>query len=331
MGKETILLLEGEEDIAESVRLSLESRGYEILTSRDTEEGVKLFHGFRPSIILMDMNIHGSTNFIKKIKELDKETNNENIEMILFLNQDAPYCPDMGALRYLRKPFEVEDLICSINEAEDKIGLRNERNRFLIRLMEYSEGLEKMVEKKTAELLAANERLRALSVTDDLTGAYNRRYFFERIEGDINQAARYSYPLSVMMIDIDNFKLVNDCHGHLAGDAVLRGIVTLFKEKLRKGDTVARYGGEEFTVILPHTDGRGAVKAAEIIRKKVESADFPALTGTIKITISIGVAELYMDIKDPDDIIARADMALYEAKKAGKNMVCSLLGKGSIS
>lgn len=327
MGKETILLLEGEEDIAESVRLSLENKGYKTLFSRDTEEGIKLFHRFKPGIILMDMNMHGSTNFIKKIKELD----NENIEMIMFINQDVPYCPDMGALRYLRKPFDVEDLICSINEAEDKIGLRDERNRFLIRLMEYSEGLEKMVEKKTAELLAANERLRALSVTDDLTGAYNRRYFFERLEEGINQAARYSYPLSVMIIDIDNFKVINDCHGHLAGDAVLREFVTLLKKNLRRGDTVARYGGEEFTVILPHTNERDALKAAEVIRKRVESTDFSAATGDIKITVSIGVAELNMDIKAPDDIIARADTALYEAKKAGKNMVCSLLGKGSIS
>jgi diguanylate cyclase (GGDEF)-like protein len=316
MGERHILLLEDEVDITESVRLSLKSRGYNTSTSADIEEGINLYRRFRPSIILMDMNIHGSTDFIKEIKKL----NNDNIEVILFLNENSPYCPDLGALRYLRKPFDLEDLLCSVKEAEDKIELRDERNRFLMELMEYSEGLEQMVEKKTAELITANDRLRTLSVTDDLTGAYNRRYFFERLEQEINKAARHGYPISVMLIDIDNFKSINDYNGHLIGDAVLKEFAYLLKRNLRRGDTVARYGGEEFAAILSHTTISGALKAGEIIREKVESTNF---SDGINITVSVGVAEVDMPIKNTDEGIAKADMALYVAKKAGKNKVCS--------
>ncbi|MFA4830095.1 MAG: diguanylate cyclase [Thermodesulfovibrionales bacterium] len=323
MERGTILLLEGEEHLAESVKLTLESNGYDTLISEDTEKGIALCNKFKPGIILLDMTMNGSTDFIKKVRELD----NENVEIILFMSQDAPYCPDLGALRYLRKPFEIEDLICSIKEAEDKLGLRDERNRFLIKLMEYSEGLEKLVEKKTAELTSANERLRALSVTDDLTGAYNRRYFFERLEEGVNQATRYGLKLSVIILDIDNFKSINDCMGHLTGDLVLREFTALLKNNFRKGETVARYGGEEFAVILPNTDEAGGLKAAEIMRKKVESKVFQTGTETINITVSIGVAEFNNGIKDLDDVIVRADMALYRAKNAGKNMVSSLPGK----
>lgn len=186
-------------------------------------------------------------------------------------------------------------------------------------LKAHIEVLENRFEGQMLELLAANEKLQTLSVTDDLTGLHNRRYFYERLEAERNLLDRYGHTLSIMLLDIDDFKSVNDMFGHLAGDALLVEFADIVKGSLRKGDIFTRYGGEEFAAILPHTGGAAALTAAENIRRTVAATDFRAIEGKKRITVSIGVTEIGRGIKDSSEAVRQADGALYEAKRKGKN------------
>lgn len=189
-------------------------------------------------------------------------------------------------------------------------------------------GLLRGLRTETNRLLLENRRLRELSVTDDLTGVYNRRYFYERLNEEWNLVERYGHRLSVMILDIDDFKTVNERFGHLAGDALLKEFPGVVKIGLRKGDIFTRYGGDEFAVILPHTSGQAALTAAEHIRRAMESTDFKAVK-SYKFTLSVGVAEVRKETQDAYEAVRRADRALYEAKRRGKNRVLLWLkGKG---
>lgn len=320
MNRETILILDGLGETRSAVKPIVKKMGYKTRFMKNSEKCLRVYEELKPRIILIDINTEGSMELFKKIRT----TNEEDTEVILFIGGDTPYCPESGAIRYLRKPFETKDLICSIMEAEDKLSLKDEKNRYYQKLKEYSENLQRMVQEKTSELTRANERLKALSVTDDLTGLNNRRFFFEILENDINQSLRHGHPLSVLLLDIDNFKSVNDRFGHFTGDEVLMEFAKLLRKNTRRGDTVARFGGEEFAVILSHTAENGSLMAAEILRKKLQAADFSNIGKKISITVSIGVAEFDRDFKDAEEILSRADIALYGAKSSGRNTVCYL-------
>ena len=180
--------------------------------------------------------------------------------------------------------------------------------------------IEHELEEKTAELLAANRLLSQIAITDSLTQVYNRRHFDEILYKETKRYNRRKYAyLSLMMIDIDHFKDLNDRYGHLAGDAVLREIAKLLKEGVRETDTIARYGGEEFLIVMPDTHLDGAVHKAETLRKRVQAKEFPGHESPIHITISIGVS-IYAS-GPPHDLVNAADHALYEAKRSGRNRV----------
>ncbi len=165
----------------------------------------------------------------------------------------------------------------------------------------------------------ANRRLEQLAITDPLTGIYNRRYFFERLEQEVARSIRYGTPLSCLMMDVDDFKKLNDRWGHLTGDSVLREIARRIQQSIRRVDIPARYGGEEFVLLLPQTDLAGAVVEAERIRKTVADTPFPDLPKEIRVTVSIGVATLSDDIRSAEELVRSADDALYKAKSEGKN------------
>lgn len=159
---------------------------------------------------------------------------------------------------------------------------------------------------------------------DGLTGVHNRRNFDIRIKAEVERAARYGYPLSVIFADLDHFKDVNDTKGHSAGDVVLRNLAEILRQTRRSSDYVARYGGEEFVIILPHTDIKQAYGLAERIRKQVASHKFDTASGKVRITISQGVAELStLESKTPELLLSEADKALYRAKHAGRNRTMS--------
>ena len=164
-----------------------------------------------------------------------------------------------------------------------------------------------------------NARLYEESIVDGLTGLYQRKYFELRLEEELKRSQKYKHPLNLVMIDIDYFKRVNDEHGHLMGDAVLKEVASVFKKSIRLEDVVARYGGEEFVLIMPHTSVENMRKTGERLRAEIEEMEISG----IRITISVGVG--HFDGKEMDfnhrDLINRADRALYLAKKRGRNRV----------
>ena len=199
------------------------------------------------------------------------------------------------------------------------------------------------------------KRVQDQAVTDGLTGLYNHRHFYERLEHEIARAKRYGTPVSLLMIDLDDFKVFNDRNGHLAGDAVLRGMAAVLQSELRQSlDVAARYGGEEFAVILPNTPlsavhdtqmeidltgrlvraggeepppppghGGGAEQVAERIRARVAGMRFLGADGSMlpPLTVSIGVAVFPVRTTSPEDLVGHADAALYAAKRGGKDRV----------
>lgn len=199
----------------------------------------------------------------------------------------------------------------------------NEFNKMAERLKASYSDLEKKVEERTRELNELNKRLEELSITDGLTGLYNHRHFYLKIEEEMKRAERYGHPLSLIIADIDHFKHYNDAHGHPAGDALLKGISSCIKGNARGQDLVARYGGEEFSIILPETGKEAAVMVAERIRRCVSGQPFPYKEPQPggNLTISLGVATFPVDSGDVKGLVDMADSALYRAKEGGRNRV----------
>lgn len=167
------------------------------------------------------------------------------------------------------------------------------------------------------ELILANDRLQEMAVTDPLTRLKNRRAFRESLEREIEESRRYTRPLSLLMLDVDNFKKVNDTYGHLTGDEVLRGIALVLAATVRASDLAARYGGEEFAVLMPSTGTEEAVSLGQRICANVAASEIAHLHPTV----SIGVATFMPPMFDSGELVSSADEALYRAKHAGKNCV----------
>lgn len=173
-----------------------------------------------------------------------------------------------------------------------------------------------------ASIAVENSRLYRMATLDRMTGLYVHHYFQERLAEEIKRSERSQSPLTLIMADLDNFKIINDTYGHQSGDIILKDIAKIIHSNIRSFDIAARYGGEEFAVILTDTSIEAAHHIAERLRKKVENAVFSGASVPLKITISIGIAQ-FNDENDrnKDDLIRKADKALYEAKNSGKNLV----------
>jgi diguanylate cyclase (GGDEF)-like protein len=171
--------------------------------------------------------------------------------------------------------------------------------------------------------ISTHEKVSEQAVTDELTGLPNNRAFRETIDREASRAERFEHELSLIILDVDNFKSVNDTYGHLQGDEVLRLIGKLLLEEPRAIDEPARYGGEEFVIALPETGKDGAVEMAERIRERLEEEEIPLLDGSgiLKVTASFGTATLPLSAETVRHLFAAADDALYEAKRSGKNRV----------
>ncbi len=198
--------------------------------------------------------------------------------------------------------------------------------------------MRNIVDARTEELrnaLEESEKLRAryeeMSVIDPLTKLYNRRYFFTEVASSLARAKRYSQSFTLLLMDLDNFKDVNDTFGHQCGDRVLISVAEILNEFTREGDTLARIGGEEFVLALPETNNEGAIKLAERIRSTIEGYELECKENTIKINISIGLSSLSDFKKDEiqeddiqvSDILRKSDLALYYVKQNGRNGVKS--------
>jgi diguanylate cyclase (GGDEF)-like protein len=218
-------------------------------------------------------------------------------------------------LTYTIEPTE-QDLQYVANLA-DQFGIAVMSARQYAELQDLTQELEE----SRREILVQRDEAVQLSITDPLTGLYNRGYLQVELERLIQSSARYKTDLSMIIFDIDHFKSVNDQHGHQAGDEVLRIIGSLLKRDTRASDMAVRYGGEEFVIILPETNEDEAAETAEKLRKAVADADIPVLSERT-ITISLGVATLGAEDQNMDSMVGRADAALYRAKGEGRNRVC---------
>jgi diguanylate cyclase (GGDEF)-like protein len=183
-----------------------------------------------------------------------------------------------------------------------------------------SKGREQLAAANEA-LTEKNKELEILSVTDSLTGLYNRKHLMESLTGEIGRSSRYERPFSLLIIDIDHFKKFNDTYGHLAGDDVLRKMGEVFRESIRGCDYAARYGGEEFVIVMPEIGRDQGVQAAERIRASVAKEKIDAQGNSVTVTISVGVASFPEHGDDAQTIISKADTALYQAKRRGRDRV----------
>lgn len=164
-------------------------------------------------------------------------------------------------------------------------------------------------------------RLRCLSISDDLTGVYNRRYFIEQAEKELSKAKRYGNIFSIVLLDIDNFKSINDAYGHFGGDAVIKALALSCNQHLRSTDIFARYGGEEFVFLVPESDKSDMHFFAERVRQRLEKIGVNYHGEDIYFTVSLGVKTFDVSIDSLELMLKKADAALYEAKRAGKNCV----------
>jgi diguanylate cyclase (GGDEF)-like protein len=211
------------------------------------------------------------------------------------------------------KPFSL--MIQEANEELGKLNLSYEH--LVIELKQAKETAENLAR----ELQSANTRLRGMAFQDGLTGLFNHRFFQESMDKELSKAIRYQRPFSLIMLDLDYFKKINDRYGHPAGDAVLKAISATINQTVRKSDIVSRYGGEEFAIVLPETQLKGAVILAERLRKNVEQLAVKAGDATIRMTISLGLTiwEPASTVTEKADIIEAADKALYASKSSGRN------------
>jgi diguanylate cyclase (GGDEF)-like protein len=295
-----VLMVEDSRVSLEVYAQRLTRRGYSITTSISAEEArTELANGL-PDLILLDVFMPKVTGF-ELLRELRADPKTATIPIILISAlTDTKHIVEgleLGANDYVTKPIVMPILTA--------------RMEALLRSSELVRRLE-----------VQTELLSKLAAFDDLTGAYNRRSMFHHLEAELGRCQRYSRSISVLMIDVDHFKKVNDEHGHRSGDLALTWVAGVLNEQLRSMDFLCRYGGEEFCAILPETGSAGALRAGERLRSALESEQFTFEGKTIPITASIGAATWNATrSKEVPDLLARADAALLDAKRAGRNQV----------
>jgi diguanylate cyclase (GGDEF)-like protein len=213
------------------------------------------------------------------------------------------------------KPFS--QILQEANEELGKLNLTYEQ--LTVELKQAKEKAEKFAH----ELKDANEKLREMAFRDGLTGLYNHRYFQDLMDNELSRSQRYKKPFSLMILDLDHFKKINDEYGHPVGDIVLKDVSKAIENTIRDSDFAARYGGEEFAVVLPETELRGAAILAERLRKAIEQLEIDTNGCRVDVTVSVGVTCYHPSTAkiEKSEIFTQADNALYKSKNKGRNMI----------
>ncbi len=274
----------------------LEISGFKASVASSAEEALDVLSTHIIEVVVTDILLPGMdglvlTNQIKR---------NHEIDVIVMTGYSTEYSYEeaigKGASDFVFKPVRFEELLLRLKRVLDARRLNQERIQML-------------------------EKLKKLSITDGLTQLFNSRHFYSQLKGEIERFNRYGHMLSLLLLDIDNFKDFNDTFGHLEGDKILVRIGRIIRSCLRKMDTAYRYGGEEFTIILPGTHGEEAKTVAERLRSDVAAENFTGGNASkMAITISIGVTQYYQE-EVIASFVQRADQAMYQSKQAGRNKV----------
>lgn len=294
-----VLIVERVVGAADGLAQAFEAAGGSPLRAATAGEAIQAMVDHPVDVVVAAVDLPGESGLavLQHVQELDSE---RHLPVVML-------CPDEDAAGRLRALSVGADDCVPRSTPADEVVARAQRCLKLRRRID--------------ALVTEQARLRELSITDGLTNLANHRYFQERLSDEFRRAQRYDDPLSLIILDIDHFKLVNDHYGHTTGDEVLAAVADLLRLNVRPVDSVCRYGGEELAVILPETGEDGAAMVAERIRRTVAGAAIATPAGqTVRITVSIGVADS-TQAGDSTDVVRVADMALYAAKREGRNRV----------
>jgi diguanylate cyclase (GGDEF)-like protein len=293
-----LLIIDDDEDVRLLLKDLLEESDYEVQTAQCGEDALKMIRATTYDLVVTDLRLTGmhGLEVVKEVKAIDS-----GIDVIVMTGyasvNSAVESMKAGAVDYITKPFNSDQ----------------------IRMV-----VQKNIERREYQRLAQErEFYRVLSSIDGLTELYNYRYLHQYLKMELEREKRYKRQLSLVMIDIDDFKSYNDQFGHLVGDLVLKKISAIFRNATRGCDVLCRYGGEEFAIILPETSKEEAVVVCERIRLSVEAAEMVDEQGNPvgNVSVTLGLASFPADADNKDDLIDNADRALYQGKEAGKNCI----------
>ena len=276
--------------------------GFSTLAASSAEEAIELIGKNSFAVVITDIRLPGLGGL--ELTKVIKQKNGSDVIVVTGYSDDYSYeeAINIGASDFVIKPVRLEELLLRLRRVLKERQLSTERTRMM-------------------------QKLQKLATTDGLTKLYNSRSFYSQLELEVDRYNRYKHPLSLLLLDIDNFKEFNDNFGHLEGDKVLVRFSQIIKSCLRANDSAYRYGGEEFTVILPETAGEEAKTVAQRIRATLEAENFvPEPNKKATITISIGVTQCYPK-EELSSFIRRADKAMYLSKQNGRNRVSVLLAE----
>ncbi len=293
-----ILIVEDDKTIQALIKQALDEVGYETEIASTAADALHLMKTFKPNLVLTDQDMPGSTG-LEMLRDLRDQL---NYTAVIFVSgrSDAPLVAQAlmaGADDYVRKPFRFEELLARIEAC--------------LRTHDLHRGL-----------LDANQKLQEMIERDHLTGLYNMRSMYDRIDGELKRAQRFNRQLACVMLDMDHFKRVNDGHDHLFGSFVLKEVGAIIQNTMRESDFAARYGGDEFLVVLTDTDAAGAKIFCNRLRDKTNAHVFNDGKSQIQLTMSMGCAVSPKDQNiDARQLVRAADHALYRAKEAGRDRI----------
>ena len=298
----SLLVIDDSAVIREQVVRTLRGFGLfdQYIEAKDGLEGFKILIDSNPDLVICDVEMPRMDGF-KFLQLVESRPELAGLPIIMLTGMldfnSKIRGLEQGASDYLTKPFDAGELVARV-----KVQLK--------------------IKSLQDELKKANEQLKKLTNIDHLTGLFNRRYLTEILDGEFFRARRNNEYLSIIMVDIDYFKNVNDTFGHQNGDIVLGAVATLVQRQLRAYDSAARYGGEEFVLVVPGSTLAGAVAVADRLRQTVLDYSFPPPMEQLTVTVSAGVAAYPSpDIDSVDSLFRQADEALYRAKQNGRNRV----------